>query len=118
MGKGRASMVDAGQRTTAIDSSSASVSSAVSIVPVAPCGRFSLLVAPEAVAGLQIRQSLRLDLPINSCLTDGEHSCARLGPDEWLLLASETETHRMAEDVQTALSGHIFSLVDISHRNV
>jgi sarcosine oxidase subunit gamma len=111
-------MDDAGQRMTAIDSASASVSAAISIVPVAPCGRFSLRVDPAAVAGLHVRQSLRLDLPINSCLADGEHSCARLGPDEWLLLTPETETDRMAQDVRAALSGRFFSLVDISHRNV
>ena len=111
-------MDDSGQRTAAIDSSSASVSSAVSIVPVAPCGRFSLRCEPGAVVGLHIRQSLRLDFPINSCLADGEHTCARLGPDEWLLLTSETEADRMAQEVQTALSGRTFSLVDISHRNV
>ena len=111
-------MVEAAQRATAIDSSSASVSSAISIVPVAPCGRFSLRVDPEAVVGVKIGQSLRLDLPINSCLADGERTCARLGPDEWLLLTSETETDRMAQDLQTALSGYVFSLVDISHRNI
>jgi sarcosine oxidase subunit gamma len=111
-------MVDVGQRTMAIDTCAASASSAVSIVPVAPCGRFSLRVDPEVVVGLQINQSLRLALPINSCLADGDRTCARLGPDEWLLLTSETETDQMARDAQTALSGRIFSLVDISHRNV
>jgi sarcosine oxidase, subunit gamma len=68
--------------------------------------RWSLrLPAPLALAGFA------LDIPVNRGAKTGERLAARLGPDEWLLVAP-------AEDAPdfSALEGRHHSLVDVSHR--
>ena len=41
-----------------------------------------------------------------------------LGPDEWLLLASEADGVALGRDLTAALRGKPAALVDVSHRNV
>ena len=54
-----------------------------------------------------------LDLPVNRASRTGERLAARLGPDEWLLVAPASD----APDFR-ALEGCHHSLVDVSHRYV
>ena len=60
---------------------------------------------------------VKLDLPINR-FAAGARVAARLGPDEWMLIAPEADAEVLHADVSNALSGLHHALVDISHRNV
>src|SRR5690606_22257751 len=43
---------------------------------------------------------------------------ARLGPDEWLLIAPSSPDDVLAGGIENALAGYFHSLVDVSHRNI
>jgi sarcosine oxidase subunit gamma len=68
--------------------------------------RWSLRVpVPLAVGGFVI------DMPVNRGSRAGERLAARLGPDEWLLVAPAGDAPDFG-----ALEGRHHSLVDVSHR--
>jgi len=65
---------------------------------------------------LRMPETLRVDgfaveLPVNRASSVDGRLCARLGPDEWLLCASQS-----AALTFDALQGRHHSLVDVSHR--
>jgi sarcosine oxidase, subunit gamma len=84
--------------------------------PLAPATRYILRggaavrAAADAAAGVA--------LPAEACraATRGERAALWLGPDEWLLIASETEAAGLASALQRALASLPHSLVDVSHR--
>lgn len=57
--------------------------------------------------------SFILDVPINRASIAGRRLAARLGPDEWLLVAPAGDSPDFS-----ALQGRHHSLVDVSHRYV
>ncbi|MFC7053927.1 sarcosine oxidase subunit gamma [Hansschlegelia quercus] len=59
-----------------------------------------------------------LDHPIGRTWLSEKRFAARLGPDEWLLGAPESDGDLLQQGIERALSSRFFSLVDISHRNV
>ena len=81
-------------------------------------------------AGAETRLSLRLrgplgeagglplDRPVNTLAGDARRWIARLGPDEWLIGAPESEADLLASAIAADLAGRVHSLVDVSHRNV
>jgi sarcosine oxidase subunit gamma len=70
------------------------------------CARWSLrLPAPLAL------DAFALDLPLNRASANGERLAARLGPDEWLLVAPTGDAPDFG-----ALEGRHHSLVDVGHR--
>jgi sarcosine oxidase, subunit gamma len=89
-------------------------SSAVKIVPAAPCARLSLRAPASSVQALSV--ALGLDLPTRpktSASADGR-AALWLGPDEWLILGQD------GDDLLQRLAGVevLHSAVDVSHRNV
>ena len=52
-----------------------------------------------------------IELPTNHCAKAGKRLAARLGPDEWLLVAPDGDAPDFG-----ALEGRHHSLVDVSHR--
>lgn len=89
---------------------------AISIAPLAASTRFTLRLDARAVAEIRTIGAFPIDLPINSCGGTQTTCSARLGPDEWLLLASE-DGAELERELRAALAGRFHSLVDISHRN-
>ena len=76
-----------------------------------PCGRWSFRAKspPARLAGFA------LDLAINRFSRNGALVAARLGPDEFLLLAPEDAP--VAADIAAAMGARFHALVDIGHRN-
>jgi sarcosine oxidase, subunit gamma len=64
--------------------------------------------------------SFGVHLPAAPCraASEGSRAALWLGPDEWLLLAEESEAGPVAMGLDAALSGLPHSLVDVSHRQV
>jgi sarcosine oxidase subunit gamma len=61
---------------------------------------------------------LTLNMAINRRTASGGRAALRLGPDEWLVCGAEEEAARIRRDVEKAVEGRHYSLVDISHRHV
>jgi sarcosine oxidase subunit gamma len=80
--------------------------------------RYSLRIGSDEAARRRTVAGLRLDLPINASGVDGERRLARLGPDEWLLLALELDGRSLAEKFSAELEGSFYALTDIGHRNI
>jgi sarcosine oxidase subunit gamma len=56
-------------------------------------------------------EGFALDMPVNRASKSGQRLAARLGPDEWLLVAPPGDSPDFS-----ALDGRHHSLVDVSHR--
>lgn len=91
--------------------------SAISIAPLGAATRFTLRLDARAAADIRAIGAFPIDLPINTCGGTQTACSARLGPDEWLLLASEDSGQQLERELRAALAGRFHSLVDISHRN-
>jgi sarcosine oxidase subunit gamma len=91
---------------------------ATSVTVLDPAARFSLRIGSAEGANRQTVAGFRIDSPINTCSVEGERLSARLGPDEWLLLAPGPDGISLGQNIAAELKGAFFSLVDISHRNV
>ena len=68
--------------------------------------RWSLRIGSPLAAG-----GFPIEIPVNRSSKAGERLAARLGPDEWLLVAPSGDAPDFA-----ALEGRHHSLVDVSHR--
>ena len=86
--------------------------------PLPPATRYILRggepsrAAAEGACGVAI--------PTRACRAAavGERAALWLGPDEWLLLGSETEAAAVGAALDAALEGLPHSLVDVSHRQI
>ena len=88
----------------------------VSVRLLPPATRFSLRLGADALAGRPAAAGFRLDQPVNRFAEDGRRLSARLGPDEWLLIAEGEEAEELARAIAAALAGTHHALVDVSHR--
>ncbi len=79
---------------------------------------YSLRIAPQLAA--RVREVAGFDLTgrINTAVASDARIAARLGPDEWLLIAPSSPDDVLAGDIENALARYFHSLVDVSHRNV
>jgi sarcosine oxidase subunit gamma len=85
------------------------------LTPALPAVRLLLRGADAIVAA---SAAFGVALPVVPCraATVGARVALWLGPDEWLLLAPETETGTLGHALSGALAGIAHALVDISHR--
>lgn len=83
-----------------------------------PRARFSLRIDPAQLPADGQAAGFMLEMPINRCLKAGAGTAMRLGPDEWLLHGAEDAAARIVRDLEAALEGRRYSLVDVSHRQV
>src|SRR5262245_1952660 len=88
------------------------------IVLLPPRSRFSLRIGPGQLPSNGQVAGFTLDMAITRCAISAAGTAMRLGPDEWQLVGPEGDTDRIARDVEAALAGRHYSLVDISHRQV
>ena len=74
----------------------------------------------DADAQLAAAASFGTRLSAERCraLTNGGRATLWLGPDEYLLIAPESEATTLAADLAPALAGYPHSLVDIAHRQI
>jgi sarcosine oxidase subunit gamma len=93
----------------------ASTLGGITIAPEAP--RTRLILRGEAACALA-GSVLGLLIPRqpNRAATTGDRAALWLGPDEWLILAPETETHSLFQTLEQALASVPHALVDVSHR--
>ena len=91
---------------------------AISVRPAPAAARFSLRLDPAVAQSLGMVAGSPLDLRINRCAAVGERAAARLGPNEWLLLGPEPENEAIAGQIDAALAGHFYALVNIGHRDI
>lgn len=101
------------QRFTPLSSGSTSKHISASFFPLPVSARFTLRFRTKDAPAV-----LGIDTPINTCVVSSARTLARLGPDEWLLLCPEAQGAALQRDIDTALVGRAYSLVDIGHRNV
>jgi sarcosine oxidase, subunit gamma len=88
-------------------------SAAISVRPLPAAARFSLRLDPAAAQALGTIAGFALDVPINRCAASGGLVPARLGPNEWLLLAPEADDKAIAAKIDAALAGRFYALVDV-----
>lgn len=115
-------MSEHGQLSTALKRTSAlrpeSIArAAISIVPLAAATRFTLRLDARAATESGSIGPFKLDIAINRCSGTQATCSARLGPDEWLLLAHEGDGQQLEQELRAALTSRFHSLVDISHRH-
>ena len=109
----------AARRTMALPAVQAAGASApVVIRPMAAQARFSLRLNEDDAAAVGSAGGFRLDMPINTRVGSAEQSATRLGPNEWLLIGPDGDADLIAGQIEAALDGRFFVLVDIGHRNV
>ncbi len=104
-------------RTPALAPGRLALLAPASIAPLPPVARYVLRVDPARVAGIGLTGGFDLPGPINSCRSTDAGLAARLGPDEWLLIARDAD-EAAGRAVADALSGTHHSLVEVGHRNV
>lgn len=88
---------------------------AIVIEALEPCSRFSLRCRAKLDSGALPADPLHLSLPINTSVETEDRITARLGPDEWLLLAKYGTGAELTRTMQDVLADRVHSLVDISH---
>lgn len=96
----------------------AAATSAIMIRPLAPEARFSLRLHEEVLEQVKEAAGFSLHLPVNRSASSGDRVSLRLGPNEWLLIAPESDADEIAAQIGSALAGHFHALVDVGHRNV
>jgi sarcosine oxidase subunit gamma len=92
-----------------------SPAAAIRVLP--PQCRLVLRIEEAAPARIFFAAGFALKFPINRFVAAGANLSARLGPDEWLLLARDGEEREVAARVGAALAGYDHAIFDIGHRH-
>lgn len=96
----------------------ASSLSAVTISSLDEGVAFSLRMAPELASAVRNAAGFDLTAGTNRIGGSGPKLAARLGPDEWLLIAPSDSDPALESAICAALEGHFYSLVDVSSRSI
>ena len=94
------------------------VSDEASVRRIDGATRFSLRISPLLAAEIGNSGGFDLTGRINTAVIMQDLLSARIGPDEWLLVGPDGHGERLADAIARDLIGTLYSLVDISHRNV
>lgn len=91
-------------------------SATVRIRPLEAEGRLVLRLRERDLAANAKAGGLKLDMPINTFVREGDRTAARLGPGEWLLIAPEVAARDLTDAITRDLGGTHHALVEVSHR--
>lgn len=97
-------------------SASAAASAAVRIRPMEAEARLVLRLRERDLAANAKAGGLNLDIPLNTLVREGELLAARLGPDEWLLIAPHDLMGPWSWGLMEDLRGVHSSKVEVSNR--
>jgi sarcosine oxidase subunit gamma len=95
----------------------ASSSGTVTATRIENATRFALRISPLLAAEVAKAGGFDLTGPLNTVFATGELLSARIGPDEWLLIAPDGLAESLTDAIERDLAGKLHALVDISHRN-
>ncbi|MFG1421715.1 sarcosine oxidase subunit gamma [Roseixanthobacter liquoris] len=87
------------------------------VTPLAPAARFVLRIRDAETVPAGLIAGLDFGGALNTCSGTADRFAARLGPDEWLVVAPEEDGARLRADLEAGLAGRFFSLVDVGSRN-
>jgi len=90
---------------------------AVELSVAPPCAKFSLRGRTEVRAIAERSFGAALSGKACRAAVSKDRAALWLGPDEWLLLASEADADAIASQLSAALAGAHHALVDVSHRS-
>ncbi|MFG1426772.1 sarcosine oxidase subunit gamma [Roseixanthobacter glucoisosaccharinicivorans] len=87
------------------------------VTPLAPAARFVLRIRDAETVPAGTIAGFDFSRAINTCSGTPGRFAARLGPDEWLIVAPEAEGAQVCAELEQGLAGRFFSLVDVGSRN-
>ena len=80
--------------------------------------RYNLRLKAKDVAAIKKAAGLKLPAKIGRSTQDKNTLCVKLGPDEWIVIASLKETSKLDKRFAEISKNYICSITDISHRNI
>lgn len=103
-------------RRSAFDGLALPADARLRVMPAGPATRFALRGGEASARAACVALGLDPPTAINRASGAPARGAARLGPDEWLLIAEETDDDALAGKLRAALAGAPHSLVGISQR--
>ena len=88
------------------------------IAPVGDCARLSLRIARKDLSKAATAYGRDIPEKIGGMSSTGKETALCLGPDEWLLLATESEGEKISAAFAKMSDKTLHSLVDVGHRSV
>lgn len=104
-------------RRAALDDATMFSGRGVTVAVAAPSARVVLRLDPDVAAAKGNLQGFDVSGAIGTVSGDGERFAARLGPNEWLIVAPLGEAGTLASRLEESLADVFHSIVDVSHRN-
>jgi sarcosine oxidase, subunit gamma len=93
------------------------IASKLDIQTLPPASRLALRWSPAVGATKPVLAGFDSNIQINQARLSMDRILARLGPDEWLLIAAAADAENLTRDLTTQLGADHYSLVDVSHRS-
>lgn len=104
-------------RRAALDGATLYTGPGLTVTPARAAARVVLRVDPAAAAAKGRANGFDLSGAIGTVTGEDERFAARLGPNEWLVVAPLDEAETLASRLGDDLSDVFHSIVDVSHRN-
>ena len=80
--------------------------------------RYSLRVKAADMAAFGTLTGVKLPAKIGETKSAKKQTIAKLGPDEWIVIADTSESEKLADNFAKASAELVCSTADVSHRNV
>ena len=80
--------------------------------------RWSLRIAPQDLAHAETAFGISLPKKIGNLTKNGDKIALCIGPDEWYLMAAESDAENIEAAFENLYKTTLHSLVDVSHREI